>query len=226
MIKLKFLLLSNLINRQEITCMASNQMAIHNQTGQMLQTNDDNNSKMRNLFLYKLFDYGTSIGILGLLVLSFVNFFFDNTKTVMIDKGTCDASNFCTLDLTRACTTTTDCQYSIVESTQNTLGLILQLALGLLAALSICLKTGFNCTFSSIIKCLITVYGLILGALSLSGILLKESTLAGLTGNGNITTSGLIVSFLDVGLSLISLFATVAYHFTVSTTVYNRIMSY
>jgi hypothetical protein len=122
--------------------------------------------------------------MLGLFVVTLINSLTNNTKVVD----------------------------GVEESTQNLLGLILQLALGVMSGLGICLRVGFQCTFASILKTFIVFYGFLLGALSVAGENYEIPELAGLTGNENITTLGLVTGYIDIGLSVFGLIMTIAYH--------------
>ena len=193
--KLKLLLLSFLMGENQTISMYNPVPVIYpqanttNNIANNIKDTDNANQKLEELFLYKLFTYGTFLGLLGLVVITFVNSFVDNTKTVN----------------------------NVEESTQSILGLVLQLCLGVLSGLGICLKVGFECTFASILKLLIIVYGLVLGALSLAGEYLSVPFLAGLTANEKDTIPGLIIGYTDIGLSVIGLLMTIAYHYLTST---------
>ncbi len=181
-----------------------------------MNTVDKGQQKMDELVLYKIFTYGTFLGMLGLLILTFVNFFVNNTREVIID-GIC-TDNSCNISDYTECIRNEECPKTVFEeSTKSTLGLILQLLLAVVSGLSICLKVGFNCTFASIIKLIIVVYGLLLGALTLAGEFIPVPVLAGLAANENDTAAGVTIGFLDVGISVIGLFMMIAYHYVSST---------
>ena len=224
--KLKLILLLTVFMENKITSMYNpvNQVVYKPNTEQIsdnlannMNTVENGQQKIQELVLYKIFTYVTFIGVLGLFIITFVNLFLSNTKEVTFNEGICNLEGLCTLNLSKECSRDLDCNILIEESTKSTLGLILQLLLGLASGLSICLKVGFNCTFASILKLIIVVYGLLLGALSLAGEFIPVPTLAGLTGNENNTTAGIVVGFLDVGLSVVGLFMTIAYHYVSST---------
>lgn len=254
--KLKLLFLSGFINNHEVISMSYNPIVnqnnykpvntnvISDNLTKNIETLDKGDNKLQELVWYKFFTYATFIGIAGVFLLTFLNFFIDNTGSeshVLHDNTPCLATNFCATGESLACTTDADCSIygtcntiagicglskpiacladtnclemaTIETSLKSVLGLCLQLGLGAISALSLWIKVGFSCKFASIIKLIIVVYGIVLGALALSGELLDQSFLSGLTGNENKTTLGLVVSILDLSVSSVGLIAMVMYN--------------
>lgn len=259
--KLKLLFLSGFINNNEVISMF-NPTQIQYQTNQnlkiannpenqitnVIKTLDNGENKVKELVWYNAFTYITFIGIAGVLLLTFLNFFINNTGSeshVLHDNTPCLATNFCAIGESIPCTTDADCIISALSygvcntiagicgfrkpiacladsnclemattetSLKSVLGLCLQLGLGAISALSLWIKVGFSCKFASITKLIIIVYGIVLGALALSGELLDQSFLSGLTGNENKTGLGFAVSILDLGVSGVGLMTMVMYN--------------
>lgn len=114
-------------------------------------------------------------------------------------------------DLT--CSGNSDCSLSVEESTKSSLGLGFQLATVLFTFLTVIMRTGFSCNFLSISKMILIVFNIVIGVLCLAGETLGQEFLAGLTGNTNITTLGLVISIIDLTIGAISLMMMIFYHY-------------
>lgn len=100
-----------------------------------------------------------------------------------------------------------------LSSKQNILGFVLHILLGFLNLIISLIKIGFKCNFLSIFKIIILIYNLFLGIFSLFGEILNQETLGGLTGSNNITNLGLILSILDITISIIGFLMMTTYYY-------------